>query len=41
MEHTKKVIHFCLWIIAAIFILPCVFVASAFYPKWVEWGEEF
>ncbi len=36
-----KIIGFILWIIAAIIILPCVFVAGNIYPKWAEWGEEF
>lgn len=31
--------YFMLWVISAIFILPCVFVAGTLYPKWVEWGE--
>lgn len=41
MEHAKKVMLFCLWIIVAVFLLPCVFIANAVYPKWVEWGEDF
>lgn len=36
-----KIIKFIIWVIAAIIILPCVFVAGEIYPKWVEWGEEF
>ena len=36
-----KVISFSLWAIAALFILPCVFVANVMYPKWTEWGEDF
>lgn len=36
-----KVIKFVLWVISAIIILPCVFVAGNIYPKWVEWGEDF
>jgi hypothetical protein len=36
-----KVIKFVLWILFAIIILPCVFVAGTIYPKWVEWGEDF
>ncbi len=36
-----KVIHFVLWVISAIIILPCVFVAGNIYPAWVKWGEEF
>jgi hypothetical protein len=36
-----KILKFVIWVIGAIFILPCVFVAGNIYPKWVEWGEEF
>jgi len=36
-----KVISFFLWVIVAIIVLPCVFVAGHIYPLWVEWGEEF
>lgn len=36
-----KVVSFCLWIIAAAFILPCVFVAGVVYPLWEKWGEDF
>jgi hypothetical protein len=36
-----KVIKFVLWILFAVVILPCVFVAGTIYPKWVEWGEDF
>jgi hypothetical protein len=36
-----KVIHFILWVLTAIIILPCVFVAGEIYPKWVEWGSDF
>jgi hypothetical protein len=36
-----KIIKFILWVVSAIIILPCVFVAGNIYPKWAEWGEEF
>ncbi len=36
-----KVLKFLLWVISAVFILPCVFVAGNIYPAWVEWGEDF
>lgn len=36
-----KIVSFCLWVIAAVFILPCVFVAGALYPLWEKWGEDF
>jgi hypothetical protein len=36
-----KVIHFVLWVLSAIIILPCVFVAGNIYPAWIKWGEEF
>lgn len=34
-----KFLSFILWIIAGIFILPCVFIAGAF-EKWASWGQE-
>lgn len=36
-----KIISFVLWVLCAIIILPCVFVAGSIYPSWVEWGENF
>ena len=36
-----KVISFILWIIVAIVILPCVFVAGNLYEPWIKWGEKF
>ena len=36
-----KAISFFFWILAAVFILPCVFVAGTIYPKWEKWGEDF
>jgi hypothetical protein len=33
--------HFLLWVISGIIILPCVFIAGNLYPKWMEWGEDF
>ncbi len=36
-----KIFSFCLWVIAAAFILPCVFVAGNIYPIWEKWGEDF
>lgn len=36
-----KIISFCLWVLVAIIVLPCVFIAGNIYPKWVEWGEDF
>ena len=29
-----------LWILCGIIILPSVFIAGTFYPKWSEWGEK-
>jgi hypothetical protein len=40
MEVAPKVLSFILWVLAAIIILPCVFVAGNIYPLWQEWGEE-
>lgn len=34
-------LHFFLWLLAGVFILPCVFVAGTFYPMWEKWGEKF
>ncbi len=37
---TKLVLFFC-WILLAILVLPCVFVAQVLYPVWEKWGEKF
>lgn len=37
----KKIFHFSLWVLLAVIVLPCVFVAGNIYPMWVEWGEDF
>ena len=39
MDVLPAAIYFILWLLSAIIILPCVFVAGTLYPKWVEWGE--
>jgi len=36
-----KVISVFLWILVAMIVLPCVFIAGNIYPKWIEWGENF
>ncbi|MEK7646589.1 MAG: hypothetical protein AAB381_02745 [Patescibacteria group bacterium] len=36
-----KIFNFTLWLLLAVIILPCVFVANHWYPKWSEWSEEF
>ena len=36
-----KALSLFFWVLTAIFVLPCVFVAAHIYPKWVEWGENF
>ncbi len=36
-----KIISFVLWVLVAIIVLPCVFIAGNIYPSWVEWGEDF
>lgn len=41
MKVLPKFISFLLWALAAIVILPCVFVAGNIFPRWVEWGEDF
>ncbi len=35
------VLKFVFWVLLAIFVLPCVWVAGTIYPLWVEWGEDF
>ena len=35
------VISFVLWVLSAVIILPCVFIAGNIYPSWVKWGEDF
>lgn len=35
-----KAFMFLLWVLLAIVILPCVYIAAEIYPKWVEWGED-
>lgn len=39
IEITPKIISFFLWVITALVVLPCVFVAGEIYPRWVKWGE--
>ena len=41
MEFLPKILKFILWVLAALIILPCVYIAGNIYPMWVEWGEEF
>jgi len=36
-----KIVSVFLWILVAIIVLPCVFIAGNIYPKWIEWGEDF
>ena len=36
-----KLLKFVFWVISAVVILPCVFVAGNIYPAWVKWGEDF
>lgn len=35
-----RIISFILWVLSAIVILPCVYVAGELFPKWVDWGED-
>ncbi len=35
------VLKFLVWVLLAIIVLPCVFVAGHIYPWWVEFGEDF
>jgi hypothetical protein len=41
VEFVPKVLHVCLWALTGVIVLPCVFVANHFFPKWVKWGEGF
>ena len=41
VEFAPKVFSFLFWILAAVFILPCVFVSGVIYPMWEKWGEDF
>jgi hypothetical protein len=41
MSVVLKAVSVTLWAASAVIVLPCVFVASVIYPKWVEWGEDF
>jgi len=36
-----KILSFVLWVLCAIIILPCVFIANNLYPLWITWGEDF
>ncbi len=40
LEYIPKILILILWIISGLFILPCVFVAGTFYPKWTDWGDK-
>lgn len=37
----KTALSFCLWVITAIIILPCVFISGTIYPLWEDWGKKF
>lgn len=41
MDVLPKAISFVLWLLSAVVILPCVFVAGTIYPAWEKWGEGF
>ncbi len=40
MELIPRLLVLGLWILCGIIILPSVFIAGTFYPKWSEWGEK-
>ena len=40
VENIPKFTILLLWVLSGLIILPCVFVAGSFYPKWTEWGEK-
>lgn len=37
----KTAVSFILWVLLAIIILPCVYIAGNIYPLWEKWGENF
>lgn len=37
----KTAIMFTLWVLAAVLIIPCVYVSNSFYPVWEKWSEKF
>ena len=39
--HLPVIINFCLWIFAGLLILPCVFIANAYFGAWEKWGYDF
>jgi hypothetical protein len=41
MEAITKIVSFSLWVISGVFILPCVFISTVYFPKWEKWGEGF
>ncbi|HEY4503703.1 MAG TPA: hypothetical protein VJJ28_01165 [Candidatus Paceibacterota bacterium] len=40
LESIVKLIKVSAWGLAAVFILPCVFVATNLYPVWEKWIED-
>ncbi|MDE2038112.1 MAG: hypothetical protein KGI69_02725 [Patescibacteria group bacterium] len=36
-----KFIKLVIWLLLALLILPCVFVAGTVFPAWEKWGEQF
>ena len=34
-----RVFSFVMWVLLAVLVLPCVFVAYHIYPIWTDWGE--
>ncbi len=41
LEVLQKIFSFLLWVLTGLIILPCVFMASVYFPKWEKWGEGF
>ena len=40
-EFFIKAVHVSVWALLGIIVLPAVYIANHFFPKWVKWGEDF
>jgi len=40
-EVLGKVSFFVMWVVVGVLVLPCVYVATVYYPMWEKWGEDF
>jgi hypothetical protein len=39
-EIVPKAFKFLIWVLLGIIILPCVYIAGNWFPKWTDWGED-